>query len=261
MSSEVLPSFPATTTDPAYWEGQWRKARPRALSRWHPIYGVNGYIRRMVHRNVGPLRGKSVLEIGGAYSRILLSMAKWDGARATALDYARNALPGTEALFRSNGCEVETIASDMFHWQSGERKFDLVTHWGVLEHFGDPASVLRVCRHLVAPDGHVLFSMPNMRAWGARFWRTLSPRDWRLHIYHSDELVAEACKAAGLQLIRSFHFGIPMVKMPPFESTGALPNLLAATHMVLTMSAFLGLYHRGWRHISAQRGFLARPVL
>ncbi len=42
-----------------------------------------------------------------------------------------------------------------------DRKFDLIVMCDVLEHVNDPADLIAFCKNHLAPDGHILVSLPN----------------------------------------------------------------------------------------------------
>lgn len=58
------------------------------------------------------------------------------------------------------------------------KTFDLIVFNDLLEHLVDPDRALRQCRTLLAPGGHVLASIPNMRFWPA-LSDLLFQGDWR----------------------------------------------------------------------------------
>jgi 2-polyprenyl-3-methyl-5-hydroxy-6-metoxy-1,4-benzoquinol methylase len=58
------------------------------------------------------------------------------------------------------------------------RTFDVIVFNDLLEHLVDPGRALTQCRTLLAPGGHVLASIPNMRFWPA-LSDLLFQADWR----------------------------------------------------------------------------------
>ena len=118
----------------------------------------------------------------GTHSR-LAKLAKWSGADAVAVDYSKESIEQIEEIFEANGCEVKSVFADIMQWDSDGRKFDLIVHWGLVEHFEDPVPLLKKCADLLAPGGTLLFSMPNMEAWGAYIWRRFSASNWSKHIF------------------------------------------------------------------------------
>jgi 2-polyprenyl-3-methyl-5-hydroxy-6-metoxy-1,4-benzoquinol methylase len=59
----------------------------------------------------------------------------------------------------------DTVTTGAFEdWQPpGDERFDLVVFADVLEHLVDPGAALRRARDVLAPDGVVLVSVPNVR--------------------------------------------------------------------------------------------------
>jgi SAM-dependent methyltransferase len=264
---QVMQQKPNELTNTEFWNNVYTPEREspdtrqiRVFPAKHGMLGRRGYIFRMARRHLGELARKSVLEIGGgggAY--FLLALAKWGGARAFAVDYSPVALDLTKAVFAKNSCAVETYLGDIFEWNPPNGKqFEMIVHWGLMEHFNDPTPLLRVCYKLLAPGGSLLFSMPNMQAWGAWFWRHWCPKNWSVHIYHSDESVRAACAAAGLELQKHFFFGPPLLQTGPWERPGLLPALVSKGNYVFAgLYSLFPLFSRGLRALSYHRGFLA----
>lgn len=248
-------------TTAEYWDDEWSRISVGRTNRFHYFYGRNGIFLRTLRRHLNNIQGLSVLEVGGARSRFLLSLAQFEAAEVTALDYSAVGIRQTEYLFARNRCRVTAVHADFREWNDGGRRFDLVTHWGVLEHFHDPLPLLAYCAGLLAPGGLVVFSMPNLEAVGARWWRRWSPRNWDRHILHSDRRIEEASRAAGLRVVKRFHWGPPLFRMTRWEQNG-VPQLMltAAQAAALAVDAILPCWHRGHRAISSHRGFILGPL-
>lgn len=245
-------------TDQKYWEEFWRaRIKVKRLHGWDGTWGPHGAFLGLLRRHHGDVRGQRVIEIGGAYSLRLLSLAKYGGARATALDFAENGLRATAALFRANGCKVESVLADVFAWQPEER-FDVACHWGVLEHFTEPAKLLRASRELVRPGGAVIFSMPNLAAYGARWWQEYAPQNYRTHVYHPEEAIAAACTEAGLELRARYHWGVPLAQIAPWERGPVWLQALTAVNLgALALGRLLPVWRWGHPRVSMERGFVA----
>jgi 2-polyprenyl-3-methyl-5-hydroxy-6-metoxy-1,4-benzoquinol methylase len=59
-----------------------------------------------------------------------------------------------------------------------ERFFDLVVCNDVIEHMADPETFLTAVRTRMAPGGHIVASIPNMRHWEV-LWQLLVRKDWK----------------------------------------------------------------------------------
>jgi SAM-dependent methyltransferase len=106
-----------------------------------------------LERQVGDLRGKDVLELGCGRGT-LLKRIRGHGARVVGLDPADSHDLGLER-------EGEAIIQDWFPSQQLRGRFDVVIHYGVLEHIEDPVSFLRQHEQVLGRDGVVVFSVPN----------------------------------------------------------------------------------------------------
>ena len=110
--------------------------------------------------NQGNWHGLSVLEpgCGNGVVGCLLSLL---GAKVTLLDYSDEEL--TEARRHAQALGVESkirfIQGDIFDMNIPE-KFDIVWNDGVIEHFPDPALVIKNMMKLANPAGRVLVTVP-----------------------------------------------------------------------------------------------------
>lgn len=146
----------------------------------------------------GPLRGKSVLDVGAGGGAWLMA-ALGAGAAVEGIELCQDC--------RSYARDVNRLALDDRpvhdpYWRSRAGQFDVVTSWDVLEHVPDPRGFLLDCISLVAPGGHLLFSTPvrdtkldslGILLYHCTFGRVqfiLRNRYSRVHlqIFHSDQL-------------------------------------------------------------------------
>jgi 2-polyprenyl-3-methyl-5-hydroxy-6-metoxy-1,4-benzoquinol methylase len=257
----MLDSTPKTTTD--FWDAQWGERGSRdTLSAWlhRDDFGKNGPFLRLMDRHMPNLfEGARVCELGGASSKFLVDLALYRGAVVTAVDYSPIGIEQTKALFAAHAIDGEVIFADMFNWTGEKEQFDVVTHWGLLEHFDNPLPTLAASANLIKPGGALVFAMPNMAAVGSGFWRRLAPTNFAAHIYHTDESIKEACANAGLNLERTFYSGPPLLRLSPPERLGVLSRLVDAMHLLSLFvgKAFPSLFLRGHARISNTRNFLA----
>lgn len=252
-------------TNDKFWDSQWEDRADRSLSYrllHGGAFGKNGLFLRVMDRHVpeNVLNGASVIELGGASSLYLVDLATHRGCDVTALDYSDVGIEQTKELFARKNVKGHAIYADMFEWRDGDNSFDVVTHWGVLEHFDDPAPTLSVSAKFAKPGGFVVFTMPNLAAAGARLWQHFAPKNFSAHVYHSDETVRACCEQAGLDLVAQFEFGPPLIRMAPPERGGVAAQVANGAHAVVCMAGSLApvLFTRGHRRVSSQRAFVAR---
>ena len=250
-------------TTEGYWNDIWApiSGRDGKLSEGDFYFGRRGLFSKLVEDQLGDIAGKSVLEFGGGGNNFrLLAMAKWLGSHVTALDFSEEGLKIVEELFSANGCDASFIKGDICEWVPAEQ-YDLVVHWGVLEHFVDPMPILRKSAAALKPGGSLLFSMPNMEAAAAQLWKKWSPENWSKHIFHPTELLYTQLSEIGFCNISSFYFGVPFFKMAEWEVKSVAQYPVDLMQKLASASAriFLPLNHgMGHRLVSMERIFCAR---
>ena len=125
-----------------------------------PLHQINPLRLNWIRENA-ELHGKRVIDIGCGGGILSESMAA-DGADVTGIDKAGAALTVAKLHKMESGVDVdyvETTAEEIAAEQPAS--FDVVTCLEMLEHVPDPTSVIRACRDLVKPGGHVFFSTIN----------------------------------------------------------------------------------------------------
>ncbi len=247
-------SAQAELTGTEYWDAWWASCSPELISPADPQYGKSGWFLRFMDRVCGLLSGKTIVEIGGAMSFRLLSLAKFRNVNALAVDYSAVGLDKTMELFTLNRAKVSCVQADMFDITGA---YDVVTHWGVLEHQIDVGPFLAKCSDLT--NAMMVFSMPNMLALGSLGWKRYSPSNWHLHILHSDAVIESECKRYGFDCRPDF-FGSPFFCMNPIERPSAATALLARAQVWADRFGRILPYQYGLRAISQNRAFVCRKL-
>lgn len=235
-------------TDVNYWQGFWRRgARLRRLSAFHPYFGPNGIFMRILGKQCGELAGKRILELGGGgHNYRLLSLRKWAGAEVTALDFSELSLQQLAELFKMHSEPVRLIQSDFFQQPDpvDEGAFDVVCHWGVIEHFQPPELILEASRKYLKPGGMLIFSLPNLNSWGAKLFKRYSPECWATHYpYAAGELI-RALDSSNWGRPEFQFFGYPALKYAPWERPHKMLKLIDVLQKLAILSSFVVPYHR-----------------
>lgn len=249
-------------TDEEYWDDRWEQWNKIShVARWDKMWGPHGSFLKLMKQYVGNLENLSIIELGGAGSYHGLALGQWGDSAITLVDYSAVGLSKTKEVYKKNQCSVTTIQADFFQWKPEGQKYDVVVHWGVLEHFQDPSSVLKLCSDLLKPNGKVIFTMPNMEAWGSALWRRWSPEDWARHIYHSDEQIQKACDQVGLEVKERFYWGAPLIQISTWEKRGILQSIFRIIQRAFSLlGKLIPIYHYGTRKISMHRGFVLKRI-
>jgi SAM-dependent methyltransferase len=127
---------------------------------------------RLLEATAGELAPGRALDVGCSSGAWLEVSAK-RGWRATGIE------PGaqTAAAARERGLDVRTGTLEALAPTLAGEQFDLITYWDVLEHLRDPRRELELAATLLAPDGVLAATMPNVAGWYPRLtYRLLARR-------------------------------------------------------------------------------------
>lgn len=116
-------------------------------------------IKRLMRAKVKP--GMRVLEIGCAPGKILAWMAKIMKVTVAGLDYSERGINSARKLFEFLEIEADLRCEDVLCTTFSGGSFDLVYSVGVVEHFNDPAPIVRKHMELLRSGGMALVVIPN----------------------------------------------------------------------------------------------------
>jgi 2-polyprenyl-3-methyl-5-hydroxy-6-metoxy-1,4-benzoquinol methylase len=101
------------------------------------------------------VNNKSLLDVGSGPG-LFLALARDAGYRVTGVEL--NPALAERARKTSN---VEVLTGEFLSLPMGDRKFDVITLLDLIEHVPDPIALLKRCRELLNPGGHVVAYTPN----------------------------------------------------------------------------------------------------
>ncbi len=137
--------------------------------------------------------------------------------RITGTDVAGAALDYAE----SRG--VAVIRDSFLEHDFGERRFDAVTFWAVMEHLVQPKRFLKQAASILRPAGHCLILVPNLRSLAVRLvgkkYRYIMPD--HVNYFSEDSLRRFAAEEPALEFVAlgSCHFN-PVVILQDFCARG-----------------------------------------
>lgn len=173
---------------------------------------------------------KTVLEMGCATGFLSRHFAA-NGCTVTGVEYDPISARRAEQF-----CSRVIVADLNGDWkESVSGKFDVITFGDVLEHLLDPVAVLSECRDLLASNGKVIISLPNVAFLSNRFRLMLGEWDYtetglldRTHLkFFTLKSAKQMIFDAGFR-IESFEpiSGLRGARIPGVQSlTRLLPNL------------------------------------
>ena len=241
------------------WDNNWMNFCPTVISPSNTIIGSSGAFLKTLENRLFLEPNSSVLELGGACSYYLLCLAKFRSMNATIIDYSELGISHSKELFNLNDCSVDTYLGDIFDHDFGNKKFDYIVHWGLIEHFKNPIEIFKLSNKLLSHSGATIFTMPNMEAIGTSLWKKYDTDDYNTHIFHSDEFISELAKQSGFKVHAIYHWGPPILFNAGywFKEEHFLKTVLNFFVRCLNLiSKFLPIFRMGHRKISAHRAFI-----
>ncbi len=110
-------------------------------------------------------QGSRVLEFGPAVGYMSRYLRDKKGCRVTGFEYSPEA-----AQISAQYCEQMVVGDieDTTLWHDLKAPYDVILFADVLEHLRYPENVMARCKALLAPDGCILISIPNIAHWSVR---------------------------------------------------------------------------------------------
>jgi SAM-dependent methyltransferase len=100
--------------------------------------------------------GASVLEIGCRHGKTLALMRERRGIEPFGIE------PGESEAAEARDAGVDCFTGSLEDFEPGDRRFDQVQCFHVLEHVQDPLAALLKMRELLAPEGKLVLEVPNV---------------------------------------------------------------------------------------------------
>jgi SAM-dependent methyltransferase len=186
-----------------FWDQFWtHQYGRRFIGASHYNYQMRQLLAAHVHK------GAVVCEIGCGGSLLLPELAK-RGAHAWGIDYSPLGLAMLQANLARAHVSARLVQADVRDPNAlPPETFDLIFSVGVIEHFDDPASVLRIIARSLRPTGVLLTLVPNLAGWWGSLQRRIDPDILAVHhVYTTPELDAVHVQAGLHPLEPARHFG------------------------------------------------------
>jgi SAM-dependent methyltransferase len=188
-----------------YWDRVWGPAGERGQVPRIDLEHFRHQARmlELFRRYLAP--GKRFIEIGVGGSAWPAYLVQNLAAEAWGID---NSPSGIVLAKQAAGpVRVRLIEGDFFDATLlPTAKFDVVYSGGFVEHFTDPARVMRRLRDLVAPGGVVITTVPNFRGLNGIFQRFLDRECLDRHVLYDPAMLDTAHESGGLEPVERAHY-------------------------------------------------------
>jgi 2-polyprenyl-3-methyl-5-hydroxy-6-metoxy-1,4-benzoquinol methylase len=133
----------------------------------------------ILRKDVKP--GLRVIEIGCAPGKILAWVRSVTGVTVSGLDYSTVGISHARQLFVALGLDADLRCEDLVETSFEPGRFDLAYSIGVVEHFEQPARVVRKHVELLRPGGVCIIAIPNYTGIYRWLQQRLDPENLALH--------------------------------------------------------------------------------
>ena len=138
----------------------------------------------------------SIFELGCGSSEVLARAAAL-GWRVGGIDFNAAALAEMRE-FGSDFVEGDALTFDPTPLAA---RYDLLVSFGFIEHFREPAPLIRRWLTLLKPEGRIITSVPNLHCLNAWALRALERPFWEKHVVHTTQSLDQMHVACGARVI------------------------------------------------------------
>lgn len=240
-----------------FWNGLWRSSdtpRPvdpsdKALHNW-----VNRQFHQLFERLFDRSRtpGMALLEVGCGKSAWLPYFAREFAFKISGLDYSPVGCEMAKKILFVNAIPGDIVEADLFHPPAHLfGGFDVVTSFGLVEHFDDTTSCIKALSRFLKPEGLIITSIPNMVGWVGAIQKIVNRPVYDIHQLIDPAKLKEAHTNAGLDVLECAYFissnfgvnnlaGLP-TNTPSYFLKKVLLGILARASMLVWWMEGIGI--------------------
>jgi len=155
-------------------------------------------------------KGERLIEIGAALSQYMILFRERYGYEVHGLDYSQEGCDRTlqgmaDAKFDLGGTMYcMDLLGDLSEL---EGQFDVVTSFGVIEHFEDPVPILRILYRLLRPGGKIFTSIPNTPGLVFSLYKWIDRSIYNMHVQLTDSDLERVHLTAGFLVKYCGYYG------------------------------------------------------
>ena len=192
-------------TDRGFWKSFW-ESRKNLIFYIKPDYVFGDILAGLIKQ-----KGiKNAIELGGFPGYYSIYLKKYLGLDTTLFDYyIHEGL--IKELLAKNGLkedDINIIESDLFTY-TPEEKYDLVTSFGLIEHFSDTASIIKTHLQFLKTGGTLFITLPNFTGVNGWVQKSFDKENYDKHYINcmNPAFLAETCRQLGLKEVESYYHG------------------------------------------------------
>jgi SAM-dependent methyltransferase len=169
------------------------------------------------------------------------------------VDYSEEGCVRARASLTAAGVEGDIHCADFHRLGSSFcDKYDVVTSFGVVEHFEDPAPILKIFSGHLRPGGLLLIFVPNMARLVGSMIKRLDRPLFDTHVLFDLKQFRGFHEAAGLDVRFAAYTGWADFQATPVDKVGALAGLVYK-NLAYGMNRFLLPSYRAFQDFRPSR--------
>ena len=191
------------------WNSSWDHARksPFAINPRVPSFrDLDDLFRRHLPQG----EHLRCLEIGCCPGQYLWYFHDRFGYQPSGLDYLEEGCTELRQRCEDHAFPADVICADMFDFECSalHPPWDVVTSFGLVEHFQDVGPCLQRHIDFVKPGGYIAISIPNHAGWNGSLLNSLDPELYAIHNHMNWHDLRNAIEATGqLEILEGGYFG------------------------------------------------------
>ncbi|MCZ6772525.1 MAG: class I SAM-dependent methyltransferase [Proteobacteria bacterium] len=151
-----------------------------------------------------PPKGATLIELGCGRSVWLPYFATSYGLSVSGVDYSESGCNQARALLARDGIQGDIRHGDIFSPTADMLNcYDLVTSFGLVEHFSDTVDCLRHCAAFAKPGGLIITIIPNMFGSNGLLTRLINRPVFDIHVAMDLATLQSAHADAGLVVLEA----------------------------------------------------------
>lgn len=215
----------APLTDVSHWASTWDRIS-------HSSLAPDGTFDPVLSKVLPVDASLSALEIGCYPGNYMVYLSRRFGYRVSGLDFMTD-VTRMRPLLEQAGARVDDLIEADFLKYSTDKRWDVVSSFGFVEHFEDLEFVLDQHLALVAPGGYLVVEVPHFRSGQYLLRRAFQPRLLDSHNleamrpeWYRQYLYSRGLDVAFCDYFRTFEFWIsPSGPVRPFPLLNRVVNV------------------------------------
>jgi 2-polyprenyl-3-methyl-5-hydroxy-6-metoxy-1,4-benzoquinol methylase len=188
-----------------YWKEVWNKKEQ--IDKIDINYYTNKLLYELFKKYLNYDNQKNTCEIGCAMSSYLLFFNDYFGYKINGFDYEKHSVEKTKYVYEKMGYTCNIFYHDVFDDYNGE-KFDILTSFGVFEHFENLENSISHTRKYLKNKGIIITLIPNMNGIVGFLQKKFNKKVYDIHIPYIKEDILKAHEQNNYKTLFCDYYGL-----------------------------------------------------